>query len=51
MWPGVTEYDFWKASFPQFKPVPGEFEDYCSRFTDKNALDLMRQLVKLVPSE
>lgn len=50
-WPGVTEYDFWKDSFPKFNPVPGEFEQHCDRFDDKNGLDLMRQLVKLVPSE
>lgn len=50
-WPGVTEYDFWKDSFPKFNPVPGEFEQHCDRFDDKNGLDLLRQLVKLVPSE
>lgn len=41
-WPGVTEYDFWKESFPKFSPEKGEFEQHCDRFEDKRALDLMR---------
>lgn len=42
MWPGVTEYDFWKDNFPKFNPAPGEFEAHCDRFEDKKALDLMK---------
>lgn len=48
-WPGVTEYEFWKATFPKFKQ--GDFEKHCKAFKDPLALDLMRQLVHLIPAK
>ena len=48
IWPGVSEYEFMKPTFPKFKGI--DLAVKCEKFNETE-LDLMAQLIALVPSQ